>query len=66
MPDPDNEKFVSDQTQAIFQLLVAAGADLASLLALVSSAYADGGNHVLDRLQKRVIAEGRHNGLGAE
>ena len=53
----DNDRFVSDRTQAIFQGLAATGADLAGLLALVSSAYSDGGNHVLDQLHARVSAE---------
>ncbi len=57
MLSPDQERFVSDQTQAIFHALAARGADPAGLLALISSAYADGGNHVLDRLHERMGAE---------
>ena len=52
--DQDDAKLVSDRTQLLFALLVASGTDLPSLLALVSSAYADGGNHVLDELQARI------------
>ena len=49
-------QYVSRQTQALFDLLTAAGTDPASLTALVSSAYADGGNHVLDELEVRSAA----------
>ena len=57
MPGSDRDTLVSEQTQAIFEALLARGADLAGLLALISSAYADGGNHVLDRLHETVTAE---------
>ena len=57
MLSSDHDKLVSDQTQAIFHALVARGADLSGLLALISSAYADGGHHVLDRLHERMRAE---------
>lgn len=53
----DDTKIVSDQTQAVFQGLVAQGADLAGLLALISSAYADGGNHVLDQLHDKMTSD---------
>jgi len=53
----DAQNFVSDQTQAAFQVLAASGADLPGLLALVSSAYADGGNYVLDQLHGKITAE---------
>ena len=56
MPSPSAEQVISDQTQATFQLLVASGADLAGLLALISSAYADGGHYVLDRLHEQMAA----------
>ncbi len=57
MPSLDNDRFVSERTQALFHALIATGTSLAGLLALVSSAYADGGNHVLDELQQRVNAK---------
>ena len=50
----EEEKYVSDRTQALFSCLVASGADLSNLLALISSAYADGGHHVLDQLQAKM------------
>ena len=50
----DEEKFVSHRTQAIFGFLVASGVDLGNLLALVSSAYADGGHHVLNQLEAKI------------
>ncbi len=50
------DRWVSDRTQEIFHALVVSGSDLASLLALISSAYADGGNHVLDRLHEKAQA----------
>lgn len=50
------DRWVSDRTQEIFHALVAGGSDLAGLLALISSAYADGGNHVLDRLHETTRA----------
>ncbi len=59
MLSSDHDEFVSDQTQAIFHALAARGADLAGLLALISSAYADGGHHVLDRLHERMRAESK-------
>ena len=62
MLSSDHDKFVSDQTQAIFQALAAGGVDLAGLLALVSSAYADGGHHVLDRLHERMRIESKQPG----
>ena len=52
----DDDKVVSDQTQGLFEALVASGADQVGLLALISSAYADGGNYVLDDLQGRLSA----------
>ena len=54
LANSEEEKFVSDRTQALFGCLVASGADLGNLLALVSSAYADGGHHVLNQLEARV------------
>lgn len=57
MAQPHESDFVSSRTQALFDLLTAAGADPAPLTALVSSAYADGGNHVLNELEQRVEAE---------
>lgn len=54
MPSLESDKLVSDQTQVLFSLLVASGANLNSLLALTSSAYADGGNHVLDEVEGRL------------
>jgi hypothetical protein len=53
----DAESFISDRTQATFQLLVASGADLGGLLALISCAYADGGHYVLDRLHEKMGAD---------
>ena len=50
----DEDRFVSDRTQAIFGFMVASGVDLGNLLALVSSAYADGGHHVLNQLEAKV------------
>ena len=62
MPSLESDRFVSAHTQALFHALVATGADLGGLLALVSSAYADGGNHVLDQLEERVSAtSGTHD-----
>ena len=52
----DSDPLVSGQTEAIFNAMVATGADLAGLLALIASAYADGGNHVLDRLHAKARA----------
>ncbi|MGF1611664.1 MAG: hypothetical protein ACFCUQ_19840 [Kiloniellales bacterium] len=46
-------KLVSDETQALFMLLLARGVDPLSLTALVSSAYADGGHYVLNEFQDR-------------
>ena len=57
MSSNHDDCFVSNRTQAMFQLLVARGENIEDLLALISSAYADGGNHVLDRLQQRVSGE---------
>ncbi len=62
MLNSDHDKLVSDQTQAIFQALVARGSDLVGLLALVSSAYADGGHHVLDQLHEKMRAESEEPG----
>ncbi len=58
MPSGNDQKIISDQTQATFQLLVTSGADLGGLLALISSAYADGGNYVLDQFHERMTARG--------
>ena len=55
----DDEKVVSERTQCLFEALAAAGADQVGLLALVSSAYADGGNYVLDDLIGRLRARRR-------
>ena len=63
MPSLDSDRFVSEHTQALFHALAATGADLAGLLALVSSAYADGGNHVLDQLQERIGAKSGNRDL---
>ena len=52
----DEERFVSDRTQAIFGCLLASGVDLSQLLALVSSAYADGGHHVLNQLEAKITS----------
>lgn len=57
MSSNDDDRFVSNRTQAMFQALVVRGANIEDLLALISSAYADGGNHVLDRLQRRMNSE---------
>jgi hypothetical protein len=57
MLSPDHEKFVSHRTQAIFQVLASAGTDIAGLLTLISSAYADGGDYVLDQLHERMTAD---------
>ena len=50
----DEEKFVSERTQALFGCMLASGVDLGNLLALVSSAYADGGHHVLNQLEAKI------------
>ena len=55
----DDARFVSNKTQAAFHGLVAQGADPAGLLALISSAYADGGNHVLDQLRDKITSDAR-------
>ena len=57
MLSSDHDNLFSDQTQAIFQVLVAKGTDVPGLLALISSAYADGGHHVLDQLHERLRIE---------
>jgi len=49
----EDERYVSAETEALFAFLIASGADPVSLTALVSSAYADGGNHVLDEFEER-------------
>ncbi len=53
MAESDEPNFVSSRTQALFDLLAAAGTDPTPLTALVSSAYADGGHHVLNELEQR-------------
>lgn len=54
MNEQDQQIFVSQKTQALFGALATSGVNLAALVALVSSAYADGGNYVLDCVAERV------------
>jgi len=58
MNKQDQQIFVSQKTQALFGALATSGANLAALVALVSSAYADGGNYVLDCVAERVDRPG--------
>ena len=51
------ERIVSTRTQSLFQVLVCGGTDVAGLLALVTSAYADGGCYVLDQMREKITAD---------
>jgi hypothetical protein len=53
MNEQDQQIFVSENTQALFGALAISGVSIAALVALISSAYADGGNYVLDCVAER-------------